>query len=170
MKKKLYVIGSATIVAAILLRMLYKNLYLANQWDFNMGTFNIKSLKPLIITQTIDFINKSNFKLTVKNIKLGVFSNDIKIGQIDRANEQTIGSKGISKFTLEYALSPSFGNQAVKEAITKVASTYLETKDLPVDFVGNLEVKTTFGFVRVPVRYSSSGKNLYKLYIDYINE
>lgn len=169
MKKKLLIIGGATIVAAIAFRTLYKNLYLASQWDFSMGSFGIKSLKPLVITQTIDFINKSNFKLTVKNIKIGVFSNDIKIGQIDRADEQTIGSKGISKFTLEYALTPTLGNQAAKDAITKVASTYLQTKDLPVDFVGTLEVKTPFGFVTVPVRYSSTGKNLYKLWYDYMN-
>jgi len=170
MKKKLLIIGGATVVAAIAFRTLYKNLYLASQWDFNMGTFGIKSLKPLVITQTIDFINKSNFKLTVKNIKIGVYSNDIRIGQIDRANEQTIGPKGISKFTLEYALTPTLGNQAAKDAITKVASTYLQTKDLPVDFVGTLEVKTPFGFVSVPVRYSSTGKNLYKLWYEYMNE
>jgi LEA14-like dessication related protein len=169
MKKKLLIIGGATVVAAIAFRTLYKNLYLASQWDFYMGTFGLKSLRPLIVTQTIDFINKSNFKLTVRNIKIGVFSNDIKIGQIDRADEQTIGSKGVSKFTLEYALTPTLGNQAAKDAITKVASTYLQTKDLPVDFVGSLEVKTPFGFVTVPVRYSSTGKNLYKLWYDYMN-
>lgn len=169
MKKKLLIIGGATVVAAIAFRTLYKNLYLASQWDFSMGTFGLKSLRPLIVTQTIDFINKSNFKLTVRNIKIGVFSNDIKIGQIDRADEQTIGSKGVSKFTLEYALTPTLGNQAAKDAITKVASTYLQTKDLPVDFVGSLEVKTPFGFVTVPVRYSSTGKNLYKLWYDYMN-
>lgn len=169
MKKKLLIIGGATIVAAIAFRTLYKNLYLAGQWDFNMGSFGIKSFKPLVITQTIDFINKSNLKLTVKNIKIGVYSNDIRIGQIDRANEQTIGPKGISKFTLEYALTPTLGNQAAKDAITKVASTYLQTKDLPVDFVGSLDFKTPFGFVTVPVRYSSTGKNLYKLWYEYMN-
>ncbi len=169
MKKKLLNIGGATIVAAIALRTLYKNLYLAGQWDFNMGSFGVKSFKPLVITQTIDFINKSNLKLTVKNIKIGVYSNNIRIGQIDRANEQTIGPKGISKFTLEYALTPTLGNQAAKDAITKVASTYLQTKDLPVDFVGSLDVKTPFGFVTVPVRYSSTGKNLYKLWYEYMN-
>lgn len=168
MKKKLLIIGGATIVAAIAFRTLYKNLYLASQWDFNMGTFGLKSLKPLIVTQTIDFINKSNFKLTVKNIQIGVFSQDIQIGKIDRAEEQTIGPKGISKFTLEYALTPTL-NQAAKDAITKVASTYLATKDLPVDFVGSLDVKTPFGFVTVPVRYSSTGKNLYKLWYEYMN-
>jgi LEA14-like dessication related protein len=169
MKKKLLIIGGATIVAAIALRTLYKNLYLAGQWDFNMGSFGVKSFKPLVITQTIDFINKSNLKLTVKNIKIGVYSNNIRIGQIDRANEQTIGPKGIPKFTLEYALTPTLGNQAAKDAITKVASTYLQTKDLPVDFVGSLDVKTPFGFVTVPVRYSSTGKNLYKLWYEYMN-
>ena len=169
MKKKLLIIGGATIVAAIALRTLYKNLYLAGQWDFNMGSFGVKSFKPLVITQTIDFINKSNLKLTVKNIKIGVYSNNIRIGQIDRANEQTIGPKGISKFTLEYALTPTLGTQAAKDAITKVASTYLQTKDLPVDFVGSLDVKTPFGFVTVPVRYSSTGKNLYKLWYEYMN-
>ena len=169
MKKKLLIIGGATIVAAIALRTLYKNLYLAGQWDFNMGSFGVKSFKPLVITQSIDCSNKSNLKLTVKNIKIGVYSNDIRIGQIDRANEQTIGPKGISKFTLEYALTPTLGNQAAKDAITKVASTYLQTKDLPVDFVGSLDVKTPFGFVTVPVRYSSTGKNLYKLWYEYMN-
>ncbi len=148
---------------------MYYLLYLAGQWDFNMGSFGVKSFKPLVITQTIDFINKSNLKLTVKNIKIGVYSNNIRIGQIDRANEQTIGPKGISKFTLEYALTPTLGNQAAKDAITKVASTYLQTKDLPVDFVGSLDVKTPFGFVTVPVRYSSTGKNLYKLWYEYMN-
>jgi LEA14-like dessication related protein len=168
MQKKLLIIGGATIIAAVGLRTLYKNIYLAGQWDFNMGTFNLEGTKPFTISQTIEFINKSNLKIDIRNVNLGVFTNGARIGTIKEPAEQIISGKGISKFKVNYVLNPSLNNQKTTEAISKAVASYLQTKDIPIDFVGYMEVKTPFGFTQVPIRWSSTGKNLYNLWYQYM--
>jgi len=166
--KSLYLIGGVAITA-ILGRIVYKNLYLAGQWDFRMGTFALKTLKPLTITQTIDFINKSNIKVKVKDIQITALTNGVKIGEINAPEEQEIEGKGFSPFTITYVLNPNLGDQKVKDALTKSVASYLNTKDIPVDFIGRVKVKTLFGYTEIPIRYSSTGKNLYQIWYEYYN-
>ena len=92
-KRNLY-IGGAVVAVAVLGRILYKNIYLAGKWDFNIGRFKIDKFKPLTVTQTIEFINKSNFKVTVKDINIEVLTQGVKIGSIVKNEEQTIAGKG----------------------------------------------------------------------------
>lgn len=168
MQKKLLIIGGVTIIAAIGLRTLYKNIYLAGQWDFNMGTFNLEGTKPLTISQTIELINKSNLKVEIRNINIGLFTNGSRIGTIKEPAPQVISGNGISKFKVNYVLNPSLNDQKTSQAISKAVASYLQTKDIPIDFVGYMEAKTPFGWSQVPIRYSSTGKNLYNLWYQYM--
>jgi hypothetical protein len=48
-----------------------------------------------------------------------------------------------------------------------LVASALTTKDLPLDFVGTFKVKTLFGFTSIPVRFSTTGKELKSLYDTY---
>jgi hypothetical protein len=51
--------------------------------------------------------------------------------------------------------------------VRQLFSTIKTTSDIPVDLVGNLEIKSIFGWIKVPVTYSTTGKNLKDLYDEY---
>ena len=83
-----------------------------------------------------------------------------KVFQPDTITIAPNGSTNV-KFKLEF----SAGN-AIKGWSTLIANA-LQKKDLPMDFIGTFKTKTLFGFLSVPVRYSTSGKNLYQLWKTY---
>lgn len=165
MNKKFLYIGVSTIAIAILGRILYKNIYLAGQWDFNIGSFKIDKYKPLTITQTIEFINKSNLKITIRNLNIEVLTEGVKIGAIEQPAEQSILGKGVSPFKITYVLDVSLKGAKVANAFQKLGAAILAKEDLPLDFIGSVEVKGLLGFSKVPIRYSSTGKTLYQMYM-----
>lgn len=167
MNKRTILIGTSVLVAAVAIRAIYKNIILAGQWDFKMGKFRVNSFSPLSVTQTIEFINQSNLKVTVRNVDVTALTNGVRIGTIKDPKEQTIAGKGIYPFDITYVLNPNLGEKKVQDAITQAVESYIKTKDIPVDFVGTIDVKTPFGFTSIPIRYSSTGKNLYQLWYDY---
>ena len=164
-KRNLY-IGGAVVAVAVLGRILYKNIYLAGKWDFNIGRFKIDKFKPLTVTQTIEFINKSNFKVTVKDINIEVLTQGVKIGSIVKNEEQTIAGKGVSPFQVTYVVDASLKDKKTSQAIGELASAILAKEDLPLDFAGTVKIKTFLGWSKVPVMYSSTGKTLYQMYLD----
>jgi LEA14-like dessication related protein len=164
-KRNLY-IGGAVVAVAVLGRILYKNIYLAGKWDFNIGRFKIDKFKPLTVTQTIEFINKSNFKVIVKDINIEVLTQGVKIGSIVKNEEQTIAGKGVSPFQVTYVVDASLKDKKTSQAIRELASAILAKEDLPLDFAGTVKIKTFLGWSKVPIIYSSTGKTLYQMYLD----
>lgn len=164
MKKRYIYVGASLVAFSVLARTLYKNIYLARQWDFRTTGFRIDKFKPLTVTQKIEFINKSNFKLTIKNIQFGVFSNGIKIGEIIQLPEQTISGKSFSPLQITYALNPKLKSGEERKQLEILAGKALANKDLELDFVGSVDVKGVFGFLRVPIKYLSTGKTLISIY------
>ena len=164
-KRNLY-IGGAVVAVAVLGRILYKNIYLAGKCDFNIGRFKIDKFKPLTVTQTIEFINKSNFKVTVKDINIEVLTQGVKIGSIVKNEEQTIAGKGVSPFQVTYVVDASLKDKKTSQAIRELASAILAKEDLPLDFAGTVKIKTFLGWSKVPIIYSSTGKTLYQMYLD----
>ena len=164
-KRNLY-IGGAVVAVAVLGRILYKNIYLAGKWDFNICRFKIDKFKPLTVTQTIEFINKSNFKVTVKDINIEVLTQGVKIGSIVKNEEQTIAGKGVSPFQVTYVVDASLKDKKTSQAIRELASAILAKEYLPLDFAGTVKIKTFLGWSKVPIMYSSTGKTLYQMYLD----
>ena len=121
---------------------------------------------PLTITQTIEFINKSNFKVTVKDINIEVLTQGVKIGSIVKNEEQTIAGKGVSPFQVTYVVDASLKDKKTSQAIRELASAILAKEDLPLDFAGTVKIKTFLGWSKVPIMYSSTGKTLYQMYLD----
>ena len=111
----------------------------------------------------IEFKNVSDLTVTIKDIDISVFTDDVQIGKVFQPDEITITPNGstIVKFKLEFN-----AKNAIKGWSTLISEA-LKKKDLPMDFVGTFKTKTLFGWVNVPVKYSTTGKNLYQLYQTY---
>ena len=162
--KKVLLVTGTSLFAVALGRYVYRNILLANKWDFFYKGFEINQVYPSpIVTAIIEVKNVSDLTVTIKDIDISVFTEDVQIGKVFQQEEINIAPNGatIVKFKLEF----SAGN-AIKGWSTLIANA-LKKKDLPMDFIGTFKTKTLFGFVSVPVRYSTSGKNLYQLWKTY---
>jgi len=161
---KVLLVTGATLAGVALARYIYRNVLLANQWDFSVDGFVLTQITPQAQGVVyLTFINKSNFKAVIKDLNIKVFSSNAQIGSITEPNETTIEPNGTSRVKLTLSFDPKgvFNNWR-----TLLASA-LTTKDLPLDFVGTFKVKTLFGWSSIPVRYSTSGKELKSLYDTY---
>lgn len=161
---KILLITGASLAGVALIRYIYRNVLLANQWDYSVDGFVLTQLTPQAKGVVfLTFVNKSNFKAIIKDLEVKVFSSNAQIGSITEPQETTIEANGQSRVKLTLIFDPKslFTNWK-----TLVASA-LTTKDLPLDFVGNFKVKTLFGFTSIPVRFLTTGKELKSLYDTY---
>ena len=108
--KKVLLISGASLFAVALGRYVYRNVLLANKWDFNYKGFEINQLYPSpIITAIIEFKNVSDLTVTIKDIDISVFTDDVQIGKVYQPEEITIAPNGSSivKFKLEFNANTS---------------------------------------------------------------
>lgn len=161
--KVLFVVGAGLAGVAIV-RYIYRNVLLANQWDYSVDGFVMTQLTPQAKGVVyLTFINKSNFTAVVKDIDVKVFSNNAQIGAISEPNEINIEPNGNSKVKLTLSFDP----KAVLNNWRSLIASALTTKDIPLDFVGTFKVKTLFGFTAIPIKFSTTGKELKSLYDTY---
>ena len=161
--KVLFIVG-AGLAGATIARYNYRNVLLANQWDYSVDGFVLTQLTPQAQGVVyLTFINKSNFKAVIKDIDVKVFSNNAQIGAITEPNEINIEPNGKSKVKLTLSFDP----KAVLNNWRSLIASALTTKDIPLDFVGTFKVKTLFGFTAIPIRFSTTGKELKSLYDTY---
>lgn len=161
---KILLITGASLAGVALARYIYRNVLLANEWDYSVDGFVLTQLTPQAQGVVyLTFINKSNFKASIKDVDIKVFSTNAQIGSITEPAETTIEPNGKSRVKLTLSFDPK---AVFKNWKTLVASA-LTTKDLPLDFVGNFKVKTLFGWTSIPVRFSTTGKELKSLYDTY---
>lgn len=165
--KKAYIVAGSIVVGSLIFRALYKNVMLAKQWDYEMGNFQLDSTSPLTIRQNFVFINKSKLTATVRNVDVKVFSEGVHIGDIQIPKQFTVGASGKYVVPIVYKISKLTGSDAKAKALPvlqRLIGAAISKKDVDVDFVGKLQLKSPLGWVNVPVRYSSTGKGLYDLY------
>jgi LEA14-like dessication related protein len=161
---KILLITGATLAGATLARYIYRNVLLANQWDYSVDGFVLTQITPQAQGVVyLTFVNKSNFQAVIKDVDIKVFSTNAQIGSISEPNETTIEANGKSRVKLTLSFDP----KAVFNNWKTLLASALTTKDLPLDFVGTFKVKTLFGFTSIPVRFSTSGKELKSLYDTY---
>lgn len=167
---KYLLIGGASLIASGALFYVYKNIILAKEWDYRVEGFDVLSMK--INTKDpkasgdlkLVFINKSSIKADLKDINIQVFSNGTRLGAIDEPGPLII--KGNGESPVKFGIS--FDAKALVKDWDKLLGTFLNTKDIPLDFVGTFRLRTLLGmYIKVPIKYSTTGKDMYKLYQQY---
>ena len=142
-------------------RYVYKTIILANKWDFEFVSITPTGVYPTLDGDLVmKIINVSDVRLDIRNIDLKVFSAGVLIGQIQNPNELFISPNANSLITVKLKVN-------YKNLLSALGSAYkaIRTiKDVPIDIVGTLELKGFLGWNKLPITYSTSGKELKELY------
>jgi hypothetical protein len=162
--KKVLLFTGMGLAGATLLRYLYKNVMLAQQWDYGVDDFKLVSVTPnLKANMHFTILNRSAFKAIIKDIDMVVLSQGKELSKIYQTGPYTINPDGQTKIFITIDVKPEnvFNNWRT------IASQLIAKQDIELDFVGNFKLKTPFGWVKVPIRFSNTGKELYSLYKQY---
>jgi len=162
---RILLISGATLGAAALARYLYRNILLANEWDYTLDGFRITKLIPKVEGVVyLTFINKSNLTASIKDVDIKVFTTgNTPIGSINEPSEMKVEPNGKSRLQFVLSADPV----AIAKNWRNLSASALTIKDIPLDFVGTFRLKTIFGWTKVPVRYSSTARELKSLYDEY---
>ena len=162
--RKVLLVGGAGLAGATLLRYLYKNVTLAQKWDYSVDDFKLVQVTPrLKANWHFSIINKSAFSAIVKDIDIKVFSEGVELSQIYQTGPYTIQADGKTKIFVTIDIKP----EAVFNNWRVLLGQVISKGDIELDFIGNMKLKTPVGWMKIPIRFSNTGKNLYKLYKEY---
>jgi LEA14-like dessication related protein len=158
-KKTLLILGGG-LAGATLVRYIYRNVQLAKQWDYSVDNFKLVEVTPnLKANMYFTIINKSNFKASVKDIKIDVFTKGKKIGEIRQS--KLIDIKADGKTPLYVSISGNL--QSLFKNWRDIVAQILLKKDVELDFIGDMKAKSPFGWSTIKIAFSNTGKKLYEL-------
>ncbi len=168
-KLKYTIIGLASIGTAVIGRYLYVNFVRLKNWDFQYNGIIPKDVsfvnnKPKISGEvSITFLNKSDITATIKDIDVQAFAKGVRLGAVNRATPLTImPSSGTN-----VVFGVNFDTDEIVNQWNVLLGTALQTKNIPLDFVGQFKMKVLGGWIKIPVKYSTTGKDLKKMYDTY---
>lgn len=163
--KNILLFTGATLAGATLLRYLYKNVVLAKNWDYSVDSFQWVGISAtsLKFNTYFSIINRSAFKAVVKDIDITVVSNGKKLAKIVQEGPYTVLPDGKTSIFVTIDVMPD----KIYENWRVLLAQLIATKDIELNFVGQMKLQTPFGFVNVPIQFSNTGKNLYSLYKEY---
>jgi hypothetical protein len=155
--KTLLFLGGAGLVVGIG-RYIVRQGRLLKEWDFKVDKFRLKTIMPLSVAFDFIFINKSAVQAEIKNIKINVFTDsNAKIGTITKAGPLIINADAESPLSVDITVD---GKDIKKETVVAVTRAVLDKKDLPLYFIGTAQLRAGFGWVTLPIKSNSSGKEL----------
>lgn len=150
--------------AFAIFRYVYKTISLAQRMELQYEGFIIKTITPeLSGVVTMNILNKSDLTLTIKNVDIKLFAGTAEVGSLVQPRELSILPNGKSLIRLNINVN----YQSVIDGFGQIKNAIKSTNDLPIDIIGNADVKSIFGWVKMPLKYSTSGKDLKALYDQY---
>lgn len=162
--KKILLWGGAGLATATLARYIYKNVMLAAKWDYEVDDFKMVEFTPRLKGNFhFTITNKSALTATIKDIDLKVFSDGKQLSSIYQVGPYQVAADGKTKIFVTIDVKP---DDIFKNWRTLLAQV-IAKKDIDLDFVGTMKLKTPLGWIKVPIKYSDTGKNLYLLYKEY---
>ena len=162
--RKILLWGGAGLATATLMRYIYKNAVLATKWDYSVDDFKMVEFTPRLKGNfyfTIE--NKSSFQATIKDIDLKVFSQGKQLSSIYQTGPYMVAADGKTKIFVTIDVKP----EDIWKNARVLLAQFIAKKDIDLDFVGTMKLKTPFGWIKIPIKYSDTGKNLYLLYKEY---
>jgi LEA14-like dessication related protein len=163
LSKGLLIVGGG-LASYALLNYAYKNVMLVSKLDYSIVNAQITKLLPTIEGfASIVITNKSQIGVDVRNVDLKLFLDNVEVGSVLQTKPTSIKPDG--KSIIKGFIRVEAKN--IVDNAKQLFTTIKTTSDVPVDLVGNLEIKSLLGWVKIPVTYSTTGKNLKALYDEY---
>ena len=161
--KILLAIGGVVGAFAIF-RYVYKTVSLAQRMELEYEGFIIKTVTPQLSgVVSLNIVNKSDLTLTLKNVDIKLFAGNAEIGSLVQTKELDILPNGKSLIRLNININ----YESVIDGFGQIKNIIKTTNDLPIDIIGVADIKSIFGWVKMPLKYSTTGKDLKALYDTY---
>jgi LEA14-like dessication related protein len=161
--KILLAIGGG-IGAFAIFRYVYKTVSLAQSMELQYEGFIIKTITPQLSgVVSLNIVNKSDLTLTLKNVDIKLFAGTAEVGSLVQSKELDILPNGKSLIRLNININ----YDSVIEGFGQIKNIIKTTNDLPIDIIGVADIKSIFGWVKIPLKYSTTGKDLKALYDTY---
>jgi LEA14-like dessication related protein len=163
LSKGLLIVGGG-LASYALLNYAYRNVILVGKLDYKIVNVQITRLLPTIEGfASIVMTNKSQIGVDVRNVDLKLFLDNVEIGSVLQTKPTSIKPDGQSIIKGIVRIEA----KNIVDNAKQLFATIKTTSDVPVDLVGNLEIKSILGWVKIPVTYSTTGKSLKALYDEY---
>ena len=161
---KFLLIAGGGLGAFAIFRYVYKTISLAERMELKYEGFIIKTITPQLSgVVSLNIVNKSDLTLTLKNIDIKLFAGTAEIGSLVQSKELDILPNGKSLLRLNININ----YESVFEGFAQIKNIIKSTNDLPIDIIGVADVKSILGWVKIPLKYSTTGKDLKALYDTY---
>ena len=143
----------------------YRNYQLVKDFDANLKGLSYKGQQDgkTVFNCTVNILNKSNLDATIKDVQGKVLVNGVQVGSFSKMGEQVIASDAYIDINFDFTLD----DKSIISQWNVVLGTILQKKDLPLDIVGVFRYKTIFGYLTIPLRISTSGRDLYATWKEY---
>lgn len=159
--KKILIATAATGAVIAIGRYVVNQIRLAQKWDYEVTGFEVKSFNPVSFAFKFAIINKSSIKTEIKDIDITVFTdNKVLLGKINKRGPIIIDPDGKSPMDVLITIDP----KNLQKNLIAILQTVGKKMDIPMDFVGQAKVFTGFFWLKVPIMFSTSGKQLMELY------
>jgi hypothetical protein len=161
---KILLYSGLGLAGATILRYVYKNGVLATKWDYSIDEFKLISVVPKIRTNMyFTIINKSAFKATIKDIDITVLTEEKPVSKIIQAGPYEIAADGKTKIYVSIDVKP----EDISSNWRMIVAQIIKNNDIALDYVGTMKVKTPLGWVKIPIMFSNTGREMYDYYKKY---
>jgi LEA14-like dessication related protein len=107
---------------------------------------------------TTQVFNASNVEFTIQEIDINVFLNGVNVAAVQNDVDIFVAPNGLSFFSFNFIFDP----KSLGKDIISIATAYFSMKDLYIDVIGNMRVKSAFLAANVPYTYRNNLKNILK--------
>jgi LEA14-like dessication related protein len=105
---------------------------------------------------TTQVFNASNVEFTIQEVDINVFLNGVNVAAVQNNVDIFVAPNGLSFFAFNFTFDP----KRLGKDIISIATSSLSIKDLYIDVIGNMRVKSAFVTANVPYTYRNNLKNI----------
>lgn len=140
----------------------YNQVNLAKKFSYQILGVRPTQVSGSNVSLLIGFLltNQSNFSAHLKNVEIIVYLDNVISGTITNHYDIIIPARGTASIQVNLNIFP----KQLESNAVNILSTLVSGKTMNVDFVGKMDIQTMLFPISVPIRYSTTGKNLVSLY------
>lgn len=141
---------------------LYEQYNLVKKFSYKITGSSVKSasMSSVVITVGFSITNLSDFSAHLTNVDLKGYFNNILSGYITNDLDIIIPAKGTGQVQVDLTILPA----QITPNLLNILTTITGGNNLNLNLTGTITVKTQFFPLKLPVSFSTSGKELVSLY------
>lgn len=141
---------------------LYEQYTIVKKFTYQITGVTVKSVSTTAINLLVGFsiTNMSEFSAHITNVDLKAYINNVFSGTITNQLDIIIPQNGVGQVQVDLTILLA----AVGTQIFSIISTITEGTKLDLDIIGTITIKTPLFPIKLPIKYSATGKDLVAMY------